>query len=334
MAMSSEPWYFTRNPDLDSMLERVHQQSLWRELNPELTITANPFGGVSDGYSLDPADLQQALTQVREEGYLHSSPAIPTGLCQSMARAVSNIIAAGYHPIFLSLYDEYWQIMKRTTAALEPVLGPGCYPLADYWVWSISLETSGSGWTPHRDLQFRDRPTLRENGLPLLVTAWLPFTDTGPLNGCMYVMPTNRDANLPDHPESFGFSNLQDVRALPAQAGSILAWNQQILHWGSAASKWAKNPRISTGVYFQSADVEPFGPRPIDFRAELPFQQRLAYLAANLLAYHQWHCYPEPVLDMAVRCLLADPTYLDLLPAALKAAVQARLERQAVANAS
>ncbi|MBN9419497.1 hypothetical protein ABS71_07960 [bacterium SCN 62-11] len=323
--MSSEPWYFTRNSDLEAKLERVHDPSLWRGLAPALNLTDDPFPGAVEPYALNDEDLNQARTQVREEGYLHSTPSIPAEICQQMAEAVGNIIAAGYHPIFLSLYDEYWQILKRTSAALEPILGPNCYPLADYWVWSISLETSGSGWTPHRDLQFRDRPTLREDGAPLLVTAWLPFTDTGPLNGCMYVMPTDRDPNLPDNPDNFGFANLQDVRALPARAGSILAWNQQILHWGSAASKWAKNPRISTGVYFQSADVEPFGPRPIDFQKELPFQQRLAYLAANLLAYHQWHRYPEPVLEMAIRCLQAGPGYLDMLPPALKAAVEARL---------
>ncbi len=91
------------------------------------------------------------------------------------------------------------------------------------------------------------------------------------------------------------------------RAGSILAWNQYLLHWGGSCSKWAQNPRISSGIYFQSADVEPFVPHPVDFSQPLPLRRRLYHACICLLNYHNDHHYPE-----------AAPEYHDSLPSYLQ----------------
>jgi len=321
MSNSSDAWYFSRSTDLAGLLEQTYSESFWLTLNPELTISPAVFSSGQPAYDLSPSVTEELVTQVAEEGYFQVPPVIPKDDCAKLARAVERIAAAGLHPIFLAVYDEYWRVIQRICKSLSPVLGPDCFPLGDFWVWNVSPQTAGAGWPPHRDYQFRSRPCLRDDGRPLIITAWLPFTQATTLNGCMYVLPTNHDPNIPEELDNYVFSNLQDVRALPAEAGSILGWNQHLLHWGSRCSRWAKAPRISSGIYLQSADVDRFVPRPIDFARPLPLERRLAFLAVNLLAYHRLHRYPDEVVMMCIRHLQAVPDFLEILPQDLRQAM-------------
>ena len=297
-------------------LAKVDSLEFWRQLNPHLTISSSPFVAQAEPYGFTEGEVRRAVSQIATEGYLQSQPTIPAAHCQALAQAVRQIIAAGFHPIYLTLYDEYWQTMQRISALLESVLGPGCYPLGDYWTWCISPETAGAGWAPHRDLQFKSR-TLRDDGRPTIVTVWLPFTDATPLNGCMYLIPMDLDANLPDHPESYNFGDLRDIRALPARAGSVLAWNQYVMHWGGRCSQFAEGARVSTGIYFQAADYEPYVGKPVDFKLPLSFERRLGFIASNVLNYHQYHNYPDNILEMCLRQVQALPNFASLVPSDL-----------------
>lgn len=317
--MTPDAKFFQRHPDWELRIEQTFFPEFWKELNPHLSLTDRPWKGTR--YQMTEADVARAQVQVREEGYLQSQPAIPLEQTQGLALAVRNLVEFGLHPIFLCAYDEYWQLLQGVAHSLEPILGKGCYPLADFWTWYISPETAAKGWPPHRDAQFGDRKCLREDKSPLVVTAWLPLLDTDPLNGCMSVLPMTLDPNLPDHPSSFAFSNHQDTRALPAKAGSILAWNQYLLHWGGRCSQWAENPRISSGIYFQSAEVEPYVARTVSFVEDLPLQGRLALASVNLLGYHANHRYPDPVVAMCIRHIQAMPDYRHKLPEYLQTAL-------------
>ncbi|MBT9584657.1 phytanoyl-CoA dioxygenase family protein [bacterium] len=316
MTRHPEVNYFYQSNDMAAHVARIDSVYFWRGVNPHLTITAEPFAGSARPYTFGQEDIDRAVSQVTIEGYLQTRPTLPVDHCQALSQGVHNIIAAGFHPIYLTLYDEYWQTMQRITSVMEPVLGPGCYPLGDYWAWCISKQTAGAGWGPHRDYQFKSR-TLREDGRPTLVTVWLPFTDATTLNGCMYLIPMDRDDNLPDHPENYHFGDLQDIRALPAQAGTVLAWNQYVMHWGSRCSQFAQGPRISTGIYFQSADYDPYVGKPVDFKQPLPFERRLGFVASNMLNYHQYHSYPTLLLDMCFRQVQALPNFASLVPSTL-----------------
>jgi ectoine hydroxylase-related dioxygenase (phytanoyl-CoA dioxygenase family) len=194
------------------------------------------------------------------------------------------------------------------------MLGENYRVLGDFWIWCISSRTASAGWRPHRDYQFRKRMTVRDDGTPLIVTVWIPFTDATPLNGCIYLLPMSRDPNVPDRLLSFEIPNLQDVRALPAQAGSVLAWNQYVLHWGGAASTWADGPRMSTGIYAQAADVPLFTDKPVDFDQDLPFARRLSLISANLLLYQNEHRFPPEVVEVARRAVKALPGWERMLP--------------------
>ena len=148
----------------------------------------------------------------------------------------------------------------------------------------------------------------------MIVTVWIPFTEATPLNGCMYVLPLPSDPNFPDRPDVFGAGSFQDIRALPAQAGSVLAWNQYLMPWGGAASKWADGPRISTGIYVQAGDVPLFTDKPVDFDQPLPFAKRLALIASNMLLYQTVHQFPPELVKTALRAVKALPNWEAMIP--------------------
>jgi ectoine hydroxylase-related dioxygenase (phytanoyl-CoA dioxygenase family) len=155
---------------------------------------------------------------------------------------------------------------------------------------------------------------LRDDRTPLIVTVWIPFTDATPLNGCMYLLPMQNDPHIPDSLTIFEPSDLQHVRALPAQAGSVLAWNQYVLHWGGTASRWADRPRMSTGIYVQTGDVPLFTDKPVDFNEALPFARRMALIASNLLLYQREHRFPPELVEIALRAVQALPGWEAMLP--------------------
>jgi ectoine hydroxylase-related dioxygenase (phytanoyl-CoA dioxygenase family) len=127
---------------------------------------------------------------------------------------------------------------------MEVALGNGYRALPDFWVWHVVPSESAYGWSPHRD---RVQPTLDRNNAPHSLTVWVPFTDATPLNGCIYMLPAHLDDRFKQRIWDGEGNNQvlqpQNIRALPAPAGSLLAWNQAVLHWGGRASRLAEGPR-------------------------------------------------------------------------------------------
>lgn len=131
------------------------------------------------------------------------------------------------------------------------------------------------------------------------------MTDVTTSNSCMYVLPRKHDAIFQDFVQrKFGREgvpnareipvSLPKVRALPIDAGATIGWDTNIFHWGSASSKWAEEPRISTGIYYQSVDAanvppvyDDAGRRFVECMPEtmLTFEDRLSVIGNILHAY-------------------------------------------------
>jgi hypothetical protein len=116
------------------------------------------------------------------------------------------------------------------------------------------------------------------------VNLWITLADATPTNSCMYVLPAPQDPGYRSGARDTAFdrSQLQDVRALPAPAGSVLGWTTHLMHWGSRSSPDATEPRISATAYVQRADRPPASSAIMDFRDPVPFEQRLAWIAASI----------------------------------------------------
>ena len=149
------------------------------------------------------------------------NPATGTFLLRA---TVENLNKRGIPLAFAFVYDEFWQAFQGISPLIEAALGTNYKALPDFWVWCVMPSEGSAGWGPHRD---KVAPTLDRDNSPHTLTVWLPLSDATPLNGCIYMLPAHLDERFKRRIWSGEGNNVvtqpQDVRALPATAGSVLA---------------------------------------------------------------------------------------------------------------
>ena len=84
----------------------------WESLNPGLTVTDFPFMKSLSllGETYSGIDYVQ---QVKKEGYSKLDSVIPRPEIELMAKAMTRISELGLPPIFVYVYEEFWQIYHR-----------------------------------------------------------------------------------------------------------------------------------------------------------------------------------------------------------------------------
>lgn len=233
------------------------------------------------------------IVDLKREGYVQVPDAIPAELTGPISETVAKFFRLSIPLPFAFVYDELWLAFQSLSKFLGAAMGQDYRALPDFWVWHVNPNENAAGWGPHRD---RCVPTLDPDNSPHTLTVWLPFTDATPLNGCMYVLPAHRDDRFVerrwDGEGNNTVHNPQDIRALPATAGSMLAWNQAVLHWGSRGSRLGTGPRISAAFEFQRADRPAFNSPLLDPHRIPSFSERLGLIGKQVLQYR--HMYPLP----------------------------------------
>ena len=270
-----------------SSSEEWASRAFWQALAPALHIQDPTFLGSASLFAIDEGNGAAIRDLVRREGYCQLPPVVWALPFDQMTALIARLDAAGIPVAFAFVFDEFWTLFLKLHSIIEALLGPGYLRLPDFWVWFVDPRRGDSGWRPHRD---KTSATLRADGSPTSLTVWLPLTDATPLNGCMYMVPADRDPtyNTPEQ-GTWKFAH-QDIRALPAQAGAILMWNQAVVHWGSSGSPRETQPRISVALEFQAGDVAPYN-TPLMPPFTIPgFESRLQLIAKQILQYQ--HMYP------------------------------------------
>jgi phytanoyl-CoA dioxygenase PhyH len=273
--------------DLESWLAEATSREFWTRLNPELKLGQDQ---VAPLFEVDDAWRQELWSELLTEGYFHLGPRLPADHVARMAAAVRRLHAERIPPVFMYVYDDCYNLHGYLGAFLRALLGPGFRVLPDLWAWHVEPGPTSKGWRPHRD---RDYSALRPNGLPKSLSIWVPLTDATTWNGCMYVMPASRDHNFKAKIKKYDVPNLQDIRALPAPAGSVLGWNQALLHWSGRSSSRATEPRLSFSIEYQRGDEPPFNEPLLDPAVLPPFDRRLGLIGKQMLQYrHMYHVGP------------------------------------------
>ena len=283
---------------MNTFLQQIQDPNFWQQLNPGLSISGSP-GQPAEAVTIEPDQVDYLLSHLKQEGYFQLDNLLPEVEIFTLSIAAATLYQAGIPPTFVFVYDECWQILQRLSTVLSTVLGKDYRQLPNFWVWCIDTDREQMGWSPHRDCSSN---TIQPDGMPKVVTVWIPLTDALPLNGCMYILPASLDPDygkppVTDSPTPLAamtmpYTQLQNIRALPVAAGSILCWNQAVLHWGGRSSDYAPHPRISFSCEFQRSDVPPFAPFWFD-PFQLPtLEQRLALISMQILQYQ--HMYPLP----------------------------------------
>ncbi|MEY2879805.1 MAG: hypothetical protein RLZZ15_2185 [Verrucomicrobiota bacterium] len=282
-------------------VQEATDPEFWRTLRPDLTV-----GGDATVPDAAVADTGALLGQLRREGYFNARDVIDAGLVARLRGGIEALEARGIPPVFAFVYDEFWLVFRSLDSWLRETLGADYRALPDCWAWYVRPTDESAGWRPHRD---RPHAALDAGHAPPSLTVWLPLTDATPLNGCIYIVPAPWDEAIHDpvaaEPKEFSLTGaaLQNVRALPATAGSLLAWNQRLLHWGGRASARAAGPRCSIALQFQRGDVAPLATPLLDPRALLPFRSRLGLIGRVIRGYAFFQTADDPALKALAAAL-------------------------------
>ena len=229
--------------------------------------------------SLAPINYDEQARLVTDEGYVWDAPAVPKMLTSLLEQAVQNAVKNGWPPAVAFLSDAAWmatgvlwrraeQLLKSDgnlteVVVLEPSLAAFALdPSAD----KAGRRYVGNNFgVPHRDYKTKDvrvgeeasTKDKKQKAPPSVLSVWLPLVDITPRNGCMYVVPCTSDFHDEQTPP--GFDKSGAVALAPAEAGSLMAWAGDTIHWGTAcAQKLRKNekPRVSLAFVFRKRDAK------------------------------------------------------------------------------
>lgn len=207
----------------------------------------------------------------------------------SLAEYIKQLDDLGLPPV-LSFYTDFaWVLFQSLDDIFCDALGAGYMVLPDFWAWYINPVKNQSGWTPHRDKA--GRRALFDDDSPKSLTCWIPLTEANPLNGCMYIIPKQYDQSYGiDGDTGCKFDSLNMIRALPAKPGSVIFWDQTVMHWGAKSSGFTENPRISLALEIQSGIAKPFNFPLLSPKDLLHNPLRLHLIGKQILQYK--HMYP------------------------------------------
>ena len=296
----------------DAIVKRAGDIEFWRSICPQLSISENPLGSHIKSYAVSPYDVQKVGRQILEEGYFQVGSVVPRQDTKLIADAVHTVVDQGFPAPFVLVYDQVWQMLSRLENLLLPIFGAFYDMTLDVWIYYIrgvnedrAESKEDSGWPPHRDGK-SVISTLRGDGRPQVLNVWIPFTDTTAEHSCMYVLPTHLDPNYPDNLKDWSvpLESLQAIRALPAEAGAVLGWNEYALHWGSRSSRWANGPRISLTARFQSRDLDGADLFTLDPNSSFNFQARLATIGELFNTYSYRKKCPEALVNFCASQVL------------------------------
>jgi Phytanoyl-CoA dioxygenase (PhyH) len=273
--------------------DTLRNRDYWRDLAPGLHIADQAF--LKPGAASNGAAGEAAGEAIDREGYtqLH---ALDLGAdLAAMAGVARKLSAGNLDPVFAFVYDEFWRPFFRLDALYRHLLGDYAF-LPNFWAWDVDGKRGGAGWGPHRDV---GSASLMPDGSPKALTTWIALSRATPLNGCLYMVPSHADPTYGTEADVNWKFDYADIRALPAEPGDVLMWNQAVVHWGGKASPHAPESRVSMSLEVQRKDTLPAGAPVITPWQIVPFEQRLKMIGEKILHYRHMHAIGAPVVEIA-----------------------------------
>ncbi|MBV9992439.1 MAG: phytanoyl-CoA dioxygenase family protein [Alphaproteobacteria bacterium] len=277
-------------------LEDIATQDVWRALAPAFHIAdaqyLAPQGAVAE------VRRAEAAAGIDAEGYVHLPGLDLDAPWDAMAAVARRLSEVGLDAVFVFVYDEFWRPYYRLDALFRHLLGRYTF-LPDFWAWDVDPKRRNEGWSIHRD---RGRQSLRPDGSPISLTAWIAISQATRDNGCIRLVPKTADRDYGTETENAFRFREEDVRVLEAAPGDVIVWDQAVLHWGGKALAHAPHSRVSMSFEVQRLDV-PSTEAPLIAPGEIvPFEARLKLIGQKLLHYRHMHAI-APALETLARRL-------------------------------
>jgi hypothetical protein len=292
-----------RPDEVRGRFQQTLSPGYWKTLNPHLFVPKAAMCAADGAEAIDTRSQARLVEQFGREGYFQLAPLIPERVIEGMRRCVQALMAEDWPPVFAFVYDQFWEVPRIPALAglLTALLEPTFRQTASFWTHYVAPVRGATGWEPHKDYP----------GQPGRLTLWIPLSDATLDNGCISVIPKNLTParildgwhQLQTFDRSEVVSLLQQSRALPAPAGSVLCWDGEVIHWGSVCTR-AQMPRISFSLEFIARGQEPAAhERPVfDVCSTLPtFDQRLRVIGKLILGYQKNDSWMIRYADLARR---------------------------------
>ncbi len=241
--------------ETEKLFQKACSIDYWRALNPQLTVCENLDFSRFEISPISAEENQRLSEKLAREGYFQTAPLIDKTVVGRMREGIETLRAEGWHELCAFVYDEFWQVTRTASLVkfLRGALGENFKAMPHVVLHYVHAET-GAGWSPHVDF------SERENRF----TVWFALGAATLENGCMHVIPKHRVSDellekwmkteTLNHREACRL--LQASRALPVEAGAVLGWERDVIHWGGFSSKMAE-PRISLSVVYLRENVAP-----------------------------------------------------------------------------
>lgn len=226
------------------------------------------------------------LHDVARDGWLSLASAVDVAERSAISAAIDALAHEGLPPLFVYAYPAVWAIGARIAERISDALGARYDLIEDAWAFRVPVGPAHAGWPPHRG----SYELSADRAAPDTLNVWIAISDATIDSSCMHVVPLDRDPAYPSDLRSHAAAATEGV-ALPVAAGTALAWNANVLHWGGPSSARAKEPRTSITFTLRRHDAARTPPR-IESHAE-----RLDVIADQVLVYGEL----ERTLSEAVR---------------------------------
>jgi ectoine hydroxylase-related dioxygenase (phytanoyl-CoA dioxygenase family) len=287
---------------LAQQARNAEDPNYWIDLNPQLTISSAGSADWDSEVSGSVGDkLEEGLKSYRQYGFLALDGVLSQRQIATMRDAVARLQAAEWPPVFAFVYDPFWCIGRArvVSALLKELLGsPQMLPRV--WTHHVYTSVQNAGWRPHLD---------GRTGAPLTMSLWIPLTNATLRNGCMQLVKRNSatDELCRRYHTTDAFSReevqalLTNTRALPCARGGLLAWDHNILHWGSYF-ECGSEPRVSIALEFASASSAEVtaAEHPSQEHDLLPgFSTRLEAIGGAILKYRNFEPGMERFASLA-----------------------------------
>jgi ectoine hydroxylase-related dioxygenase (phytanoyl-CoA dioxygenase family) len=250
-----------------------------------------PIGGIT--ISLD-ASLDQGPDEMHHprpadpfppSGYVVREAALEAARASEVNDVICRLVAHGMPAVFAFVYDALWEAVAAIGPHVRRVV-PGARAIADVWAFHVPCGAAHRGWAPHRGVT---TATRRGNEPPALLNTWLSLSEATRANGCMFVVPLDRDPHYPRALETLPDRALAEASAVALEVppGSLLLWDANVAHWGGASSDGATVPRTSLSISW----VEPHAgvslglASPLLACAPSSFDARIDLIAAMIGVY-------------------------------------------------
>ncbi len=253
----------------------------WLEICPGLTIETME-GGKQIGFS--GKTLEELARSVWRDGYLLQEPVFRGEELDPVCKGLQALATKGIPPVYIYLFDQPWILFSKLNRLISHFLGDGFALLPNLWAWYFD-KPGERGWRPHHDCHLQTVFDIGGDQMLMSLSLWIPLTDVNEENGCMYVLPRSREGVLKTNPDMEQSSLEPYAVALPAKAGSVLGWPQDVVHWGGRYSEAATIPRASLSLEFQNSSFDPLVAPFLDAASPPVFEERLRLIRTQYEKY-------------------------------------------------